>query len=570
MTVDYDVLRMPFSVSGLIMEKPAEYGAEKIWGPIGSMPRMQFADVSCAGYRCKSIRLERNGGMRTIRKSFASRQVGRRTFLQGLGAGTVAAAIGGRSVAHASANSGVASPDVPFDIATGNAPVEVIVPAVVPAIYSTVSPGANDATLVLRITTMITNAWFDAIAPYHATAIGVYSNLGRRPASEASDANRNTAIFHASKRVLDSLLPQHAAEWRAMLEAVGLDPDDARQDLTSAVGIGNAAGGAIIDEREHDGMNQLGDEGGRSHNGQPYADYLGYEAVNTEFELNDPARWQPQMISDRLGIFRMQRFVTPQMRVTRPYSYETSVAMVVPPPEMSDPNHPGYKEQADHVLEVSANLTDYQKMAAELFDDKVLGLGFSALFASGRHGLSLEGLVQYDFLTNMAAFDAAIATWSMKHRYDAVRPFSAIRYLYGDDPVTAWGGPGMGTVSDLPASQWRSYLQTADHPEYPSGSTALCAAHGEASRLYLGTDALEWTVPAPAGSSRVEPGITPATDMELGPWDTWTDFVRECGLSRVWGGVHFMAAVTEGERLGTPIGRTAYEFLMRHINGTQT
>ncbi|MBA2454044.1 MAG: vanadium-dependent haloperoxidase [Chloroflexia bacterium] len=508
--------------------------------------------------------------MRTRHNAAVTRNVNRRTFLQHLSAGSVAATIGGHSFAHASANSGVASPDMPFDIATGNAPVEVIVPAVVPAIYSTVSPGANDATLVIRITTMITNVWFDAIAPYHPTAIGVYSNLGRRPASEATDANGNTAIFYASKRVLGSLLPQHAAEWYAMLESVGLDPDDARQDLTSAIGIGNAAGESIVNAREHDGMNQLGDEGGRSHNGQPYADYLGYEAVNTEFELNDPSRWQPQMISDRLGIFRMQRFVTPQMRVTMPYSYRTSVGMVAPPPEKSDPGNPGYKEQADQVLEVSANLTDYQKMAAELFDDKILGLGFSALFASGRHGLSLEGLVQYDFLTNMAAFDAAIATWSMKHRYDAVRPASAIRFLCGDDPVTAWGGPGMGAVHDLPASQWRSYLQTADHPEYPSGSTALCAAHGEASRLYLGTDALGWSVPLAAGSSRIEPGVTPATDMELGPWETWTDFVRECGLSRVWGGVHFMAAVTEGEKLGTPIGRGAYEFLMRHIDGTQT
>jgi hypothetical protein len=72
---------------------------------------------------------------------------------------------------------------------TGNAPVEVIIPAVAPIIFSDVSPNGSDATLVLRITTLITNAWFDASAPYHPTAQGVYSRLGRRPAVSTSPAS---------------------------------------------------------------------------------------------------------------------------------------------------------------------------------------------------------------------------------------------------------------------------------------------------------------------------------------------------------------------------------------------
>jgi hypothetical protein len=68
--------------------------------------------------------------------------------------------------------------------------------------------------------------------------------------------------------------------------------------------------------------------------------------------------------------------------------------------------------------------------------------------------------VQYDFLVNMAAFDGGIAVWQEKVRYDAVRPASAIRYLYGDGLVTAWGGPGRGTVN-LPATQWTRYLGVA-------------------------------------------------------------------------------------------------------------
>ena len=72
-----------------------------------------------------------------------------------------------------------------FDFDTGNAPIEVVIPAVIPALVQTTT--LNDAPLVLRHTTLITNAWFDAIAPYHPAAIGVYSRLGRRPASEGGN-----------------------------------------------------------------------------------------------------------------------------------------------------------------------------------------------------------------------------------------------------------------------------------------------------------------------------------------------------------------------------------------------
>lgn len=134
--------------------------------------------------------------------------------------------------------------------------------------------------------------------------------------------------------------------------------------------------------------------------------------------------------------------------------------------------------------------------------------------------------------------------------------------------MTAWGGPGQGTLSDLPASAWRSYLATADHPEYPSGSACFCAAHAQASRRFLGSDALGWSVPIRKGSAVVEPGITPASDTVMGLWNTWTEFEIDCGLSRLWGGVHFLDAITAGRDLCKPIGDLAYEFVQAHIDGT--
>lgn len=456
-----------------------------------------------------------------------------------------------------------------FDFDNGNAPIQIVIPAVVPVIFGNVAPG--DATIVLRFTTMLTNAWFDATAPYHPTAIGVYSDLGRRPAGEsATNANMNVAILYASYRVLNSLAPQHAADWAALMVSVGLDPNDDHEGNADAIGIGNAAGNAVVAMRENDGFNQLGFEGGRTYNPLPYRDYTGYEPKNTAYELKDERRWQPNIVSNRYGITRVQAFVTPQYALTLPYSYDDPLDFGVPSPDKSLKKGPHavqkYKAQADQVIEASANLTDEQKATAELFDDKIRSLGFSALFVSMSQNMSLLEFVHYDFLTNVAAFDVGIIVWQEKTKYDAVRPFSAIRHIYGDDPITAWGGPGMGTVNDIPADQWRPYLNTADHPEYPSGSASFCAAHAQASRLYLGTDDLNWTVPIPAGSSVVEPGITPAVDTEL-YFPTFTDFQTRCGYSRLWGGVHFEDAILSGFDLGAQIGTNAYEFVQAHIDG---
>jgi hypothetical protein len=111
-------------------------------------------------------------------------------------------------------------------------------------------------------------------------------------------------------------------------------------------------------------------------------------------------------------------------------------------------------------------------------------------------------------------------------------------------------------------------LNTGNHPEYPSGSSCFCAAYAQASRRYFGTDTFGFSMPVAAGSSVIESGLTPATDLVLGPWNTYTDFENECSRSRVYGGVHFTAATVEGQVMCRPIGDLAFEFLKRHIDGT--
>ena len=107
-----------------------------------------------------------------------------------------------------------------FNFDTGNAPIEVIIPAVVPVVFAKVAP--SDAPLVLRTTTLLTNAWFDALAPYHPTAVGVYSRLPRRPEADGiNDRKRNIAIFYAALPVLESLYPAEKDRWAKLIKATG-------------------------------------------------------------------------------------------------------------------------------------------------------------------------------------------------------------------------------------------------------------------------------------------------------------------------------------------------------------
>ncbi|MFD2764854.1 vanadium-dependent haloperoxidase [Micromonospora eburnea] len=489
----------------------------------------------------------------------------RRSMLLGAAGAGVGLALSGTSAVSAATPTS-ASAEPPFDFDTGNAAESVLGPFAGPAVYATVAP--SDATLIIRFANMLELCWFDAIAPYHPTAVGIYTQLPRRPRAEAAtNRNKNIAILYASFRVFNSVMPQYADTWREMLQSVGLDPADDSTDPSTPVGIGNLTGRGLAAAREHDGMNQLGDHGGQVYHRQPYADYTGYRPRNTAYELTDASHWQPAIVTKGNGIFQVQQFVTPQLKHVTPYSYTDPKEFLVPPPTASNHrNKAAYKAQVDAMLATSAGLTDEQKTKAEFFDDKFASLGLAVGAALQSRNLGLDEWVHLHAVAETATFDAAIAAWYNKNIYDSVRPFTAIRHVYQGQKVTAWGGPGKGTVSDLPAEQWRAYLLVADHSEYPSGSTALCAAEVQAARRYLGTDQVRFRFERKAGSSLIEPGITPREDLVLS-WDTWTDWMHDCGMSRYWGGVHFPAAIQASWEMGRKIGDLAYEFVRRQING---
>jgi hypothetical protein len=71
--------------------------------------------------------------------------------------------------------------------------------------------------------------------------------------------------------------------------------------------------------------------------------------------------------------------------------------------------------------------------------------------------------------------------------------------------------------------------------------------------FYGNYDAFGAKVTIPAGSSAIEPGVTPAKGMVLS-WKTLTAAADEAGMSRRYGGIHFYSGDQQGRALGRLIG----------------
>lgn len=462
-----------------------------------------------------------------------------------------------------------------FDFDNGNFIRDYFLLNFGPIVQSSGAISGGDASIIITQGTLLVSGWFDAMAPYSDTMVGIHSQIPRRPAAErATNRGRNIASAHAAYRILEFVLPQFIPQIRPILQAKGIDPDDNSMDLTTPAGIGNYAARAVIADRARDGMNVDGAEDGRKYNRRMYDDYTGYEPYNSPFELRDPSRWQPKVVTRGFGLFQIQKFVTPQWARTRPFSYskkDLKKLYRAPTPTNSDPKRhmAEYKAQADEVLAASAALDDKTKMVAELFNHKNQSLGRGADFISRRDNMTMEQWVQFELAWMIATFDGGIAIWDSKVEYDTVRPWTAIKYLYGKKKVRAWGGVGQGTVNDLPAEEWESYIPTADHPEYPSGSSCFCSATAQVGRRWTGSDHFGWDVVRLKGSSVIEPGITPAADLTM-HFETFTQWQTDCAQSRVNGGVHFRAAVEASKPICTAIADRAYDFVQPYINGTAT
>lgn len=404
-----------------------------------------------------------------------------------------------------------------------------------------------------RAAAVVHTAMYDAWSAYDRKALPTQDHFSwRRPRAERMVENKRIAVSYAAYRALVDLFPsQKDVLFDPLLLDLGLDPSDASMDPTTPAGIGNLAAAAVIAFRHSDGSNQRGDVNG----GPPYSDYTGYRPVNTPDYLADPARWQP--LATPTGA---QTFLAPHWRLVAPFALE-SVSQFRPPPPAAFPSL-RYVRQAEAIVRLSAGLTDRQKMIAEYWADGPSTetppghWNLLAHFVSRRDRHSLDDDVKLYFILGNALLDASIAVWEAKVHYDYVRPVSAVRFLLGGRMIEAWAGPGLGTQF-TPGESFRSYIATPPFAEYTSGHSAFSAAGAEVLRSFTGASHFGASVTLPAGSSVIEPGLTPKEEVTL-RWRTFDEAADEAGLSRRLGGIHFRQGDLESRTIGKRIGRLVF------------
>jgi hypothetical protein len=425
--------------------------------------------------------------------------------------------------------------------------------------------------IVARAMAITHTCMYDAWAPYDAVAIATRLHVERRPESERTTANKNEAESYAALRCLTDLFPSEAVMFNTQMTALGYDPANAANDDTPA-GVGNRAAAAVLLFRHHDGSNQLGD----LHPG-PYSDYTGYVPVNTPDVINNPDHWQPLRVPDGQGGSMVQTYVAPQWGNVIPFALNSGheITPLLPPPPSFYASPRAYRREVRQILDYSEELTDRQKMIAEYWADgprSELPPGHWCLFAahiSARDNHDVDADTKMFFTLANALFDASIAAWDAKRYYDSVRPVTSVHSLFQGQQIFAWAGPYLGTRW-IPAEQWEPYqpatVVTPPFPEYISGHSTFSAAGAEIFRRFTGSDFFGASVVLLAGSSRIEPGATPASDITL-RWQTFSAAADQAGLSRRYGGIHFARGDEVGRLVGRIVGEKAWDKAQSYIEG---
>jgi hypothetical protein len=152
-------------------------------------------------------------------------------------------------------------------------------------------------------------------------------------------------------------------------------------------------------------------------------------------------------------------------------------------------------------------------------------------------------------LMNFAAADAGIACFDAKYQFRFWRPFTAIRRAVEDGNDATDAEPEWLPLLWTPPDQPLTFL-IPPIPDYPSAAAMTSAAAAAVLTAHLGE-----SVPF-AVTSVFLPG-------ETRRFKSFSQAARESGMSRVFGGIHFVHAVEDGWAAGERVGRDVARALPR-------
>lgn len=145
-------------------------------------------------------------------------------------------------------------------------------------------------------------------------------------------------------------------------------------------------------------------------------------------------------------------------------------------------------------------------------------------------GQSLEDSARLFALLNIALADAAISCWDAKYEYNLWRPLTAIRQADTDNNPNTTADP-----------LWTPLLTTPPFPEYTSGHSTFSGAADPVMSAVFGSDY--------GFADRGDPSVN-----TLRTYENFSEAADESGISRIYGGIHFMSANVNGLSAGRNLG----------------
>lgn len=242
-----------------------------------------------------------------------------------------------------------------------------------------------------------------------------------------------------------------------------------------------------------------------------------------------PAHWVPTSL-----INQQQTPLLPKWGDNRPFVLKSGAECgLPPPPAYSEEKGSDFYKEAYEVYEAVNTLTSEHRAIARFWsDDPMLSPtppGHWIVIALNELERRKAGAIDHaDLLARLGITlaDAFIGCWHEKFAYDLVRPVTYIRRVI--DP------------------KWEPILITPPFPEYPSGHSTQSGAAATVLTAFFGDNY----------------AFTDTThEKDNLPNRSFASFwqaAQEAGISRLYGGIHFRAAIDRGLDQGRCIGeRTA-------------
>jgi hypothetical protein len=248
-----------------------------------------------------------------------------------------------------------------------------------------------------------------------------------------------------------------------------------------------------------------------------------------QYELTKgPGHWVPTNTQAL-----QQHPLLPGWGKNRPFATPASASCTLPPPPAySEDKASAFYAEAKEVFDTKNSLTPEQKKIARFWsDDPMLSPTppghwvAIALSIFERDQLPIEKRVDVLARLGVAVADAFIGCWQVKYEYDLLRPITYIRKMF--DP------------------KWEALLITPPFPEYPSGHSVQSGAAAVVMTQAFGEKF------AFVDSSHEKDGLGTRSYP-----DFWMA-AKEAAMSRLYGGIHFRAAVERGLDQGRCIGAYA-------------